>query len=265
MENISGIEFAYLNRCLLESSKIKIAALVDVFRGPEAGSVVQRGPKSVVRRYLVGDQEIYLKLYRWRRISRWLRIDRGYCRALKAMENTFRLTSLGIKTAPVLALVRRDRNCSPAASGLFTLSLSPAQTISRYLVERLSSRQAGTQRREILRRLAEFLWNIHEKQIYPKDFKDGNILIRRISDHYCFYLVDYDSFLFSRSISSRRRLKNLYQIGSTLRYALSEGEVEFFLQAYCERRPSLSGRVGALQREIETNSRSKAAAALVRD
>jgi len=265
MENISGLDFAYLDRCLLENSGIEIATLVDVFRGREAGTVVQKGPKSVVRRHPVGDQEIYLKLYRWRRISRWLGMDRGYCRALKALENASRLASLGIKTAPVLALVKRDRNGITAESGLFTLSLSPAQAISRYLIERLSNRQAGTHRHEILRQLADFLWNIHEKQIYPKDFKDGNILIRQISEQYCFYLVDYDSFLFLRSISSRRRLKNLYQIGSTLRYALSEGELEFLLQAYCERRPSLSGRVRALQREIETNPRSRAAPAFVRD
>lgn len=250
MENNSGLDFAYLDRPLLKEIGIEIAALVDVFHRRDAGTLVQQGPKTVVRRYAVGNQELYLKLYRGRRVSRWLGTDWGYRHSFRALRNASRLSSFGIKTAPVLALVREKTNES-MESGLFTRSLSPAQVISRYFVERLPPLEMAEERRDILRRLAAFLWNIHAKRIYPKDFKVGNILIGRSGQEYCFYLVDYDGFLFSKTISSRRRLKNLYQVGSSLSHTVSKGELQLFLEAYGEKEPSLSARIIALLGDIK--------------
>lgn len=250
MENISGLEFAFVDRGLLRTHGIDISTLVEIFRKGDAGALVQEGPKSTVHRYSVGDQEIYLKAYRARGFFRWIAVG-PYRRALNAFTNASRLAHLGVNTAPVLALVKRDRDGTAARSGLFTLSLLPAQSTRLFFLNRLSDGSAMDRRRQLLDELAGFLFHVHEKGIYPKDFKHSNILVTETEHGHSFYLVDYDGFLFLKSVSTRRRLKNLYQIGSTLGPVLSQAEVRFLLQCYGERKPSLQDALGALADEIE--------------
>jgi serine/threonine protein kinase len=250
MEKISGLEFAFVDRCLLRTHGIDISTLVEIFRKRDAGALVQEGPKSTVRRCSVGDQEIYLKAYLARGFRWWIAAG-PYRRALNAFKNASRLADLGVNTAPVLAVVKRDCDGTAARSGLFTLSLFPAQSTQLFFRNRLSDGSAMERRHQLLDELAGFLFHIHEKGIYPKDFKHSNVLVRETGHRHSFYLVDYDGFLFLKSVSARRRLKNLYQIGSTLRPALSRAELRFLLQCYGERKPSLQGSLEALADEIE--------------
>lgn len=249
MEKISGLEFAFVDRSLLRTHGIDISALVEIFRKPEAGELVQEGAKSAVRRYSVGGQEIYLKVYLAPGFRRWI-AGAAYRRALKAFKNVIRLADLGINTAPVLAVVKTDCDGTAVTSGLFTLSLFPAQTTQSFFLNQVSE-QSADGRRQLLDELAGFLFHIHEKGIYPKDFKHSNVLVRETGHGHSFYLVDYDGFLFLKSVSARRRLKNLYQIGSTLRPPLSRAELRFLLQCYGERKPSLQGSLETLADKIE--------------
>jgi hypothetical protein len=255
MENISGLDFGYLDRSLLVSLGIEIAALVEIFRGRDKGQLVQEGSRTSVRRYSTGRQEIYLKLYRPYGVCRWLPANTAYRRALQALNNARRLRELKIKTAPVLAVVKQDNDERTSESGLFTLSLFPAQGSILFFLNELSCGRAVQQRRQVLCELASFLWNLHEKGIYPKDCKHSNVLIRQTEQGYSFYLIDYDSFLFLNSVSCKRRLNNLYQISSTLGPALVAGEVRFLLECYGQRAGSLDHALERLERDIERRLR----------
>jgi hypothetical protein len=233
-EVISGVEFSYLDHSLLQKHGIGVQSLVDGFRGGGTGEVIQQGPQALVRRLFIGSQEIYLKLYRLRGIRRWVTGERARCRAFRAFQNAARLADLGIKTAPVLAVAGRDRNGTTGESGLFTLSLSPARRITLFFLDHLATHDDGKERLSILRELGSFLFNIHERGVYPRDFKDSNVLLRRADHGYAFYVVDYDGFLFAGSVPLRRRLKNLYQIGITLGETLTREERLFLLRSYCE-------------------------------
>jgi tRNA A-37 threonylcarbamoyl transferase component Bud32 len=233
-EVISGVEFSYLDHSLLQKHGIGVQSLVDGFRGGGTGEVIQQGPQALVRRLFIGSQEIYLKLYRLRGLRRWVNSEWARGRALRAFQNARRLADLGIKTAPVLAVVGRDRNGTRGESGLFTLSLSPAQRITLFFLDHLAKHDDGRERLSVLRELGSFLFNIHERGVYPRDFKDSNVLLRRADQGYSFYLVDYDGFLFASSVSLRRRLKNLYQIGITLGETLTREERLSLLRCYCE-------------------------------
>jgi hypothetical protein len=251
METISGLDFAYLDRSILKTLGIEVFTLIDIFRGGGAGLVIKDGRRSFVKRFSFGSQEVYLKFYRAYAYSRWFGTYWRDAPAIRALQNARRLAALGIGTAPAVAAVARDRTRATAESGLFTLSLFPAQSISQFFMDKLSNDGAEEERRIVLRDLACFLSDVHRRGIYPKDCKDANVLVRSEDDGYSFHLLDYDSFSFSDSVSSRRRLKNLYQIGITLGQVLSQEERLLMLQCYTQASPSWKLDVERLGMEIE--------------
>jgi hypothetical protein len=238
-ETISGVEFAHLDRPALEGLRIGADALVDIFRGGGAGTVVQAGRRTLVRRCAVGSREIYFKLYRNTGVFRWFQARRLFSRAFQAFRNSCRVADAGIGTAPILAVVIRDRTGRSGESGLFTLSLSPAQSITLFFLDPLPKHGAEENRRLALGGLSDFLFRIHQQGIYPRDFKDTNVLVRRDEHGTSLYLVDCDSISFLRAVSLKKRVKNLWQIGITLGEALTREERLFFLSRYCQR---LGGR-----------------------
>jgi hypothetical protein len=250
METISELDFAYLDRSVLKRLGIEVLTLVEIFRGGGAGVVVKDGARSLVKRFAFGSQEVYLKFYRGYTSYHWNGSFWRPVRALRAFQNACRLAALGIGTAPVLAVVARDRASTTGESGLFTLSLSPAQRITLFFLDQLSHQGAEEERRVVLSDLAAFLADIHRRGVYPKDCKDGNVLVRKEDHGYSFHLLDYDSFLFLDSVSSRRRLKNLYQLGITLGQVLTQEERLFILQCYSRASPSWKVDVERLGLEI---------------
>jgi hypothetical protein len=251
METISGLDFAYLDRSILKSLGIEVFTLIDIFRGGGAGLVIKDGRRSFVKRFSFGSQEVYLKFYRTYALSRRIGSFWRAAPALRAFRNARRLAALGIGTAPAVAVVARDRNSATGESGLFTLSLLPAESITQFFMDKLSNPGAEEERRVVLRELACFLSDIHGRGIYPKDCKDANVLVRREDDGYSFHLLDYDSFLFLDSVSARRRMKNLHQMGITLGQVLSQEERLLMLQWYRQASPSLKLDVERLGVEIE--------------
>jgi hypothetical protein len=249
-EVVSGVEFSYLDRSLLEKLGIGVQSLVEAFRGGGTAAVIQQGPRTQVRRFFIGTQEIYLKLYRLRGLRRFFGIGGARSGALRAFRNARRLAELRINTAPVLAVVRRDHERRRAESGLFSLSLFPARRITLFFLDYLAEQHDRGERLRVLNELGSFLFNIHEHGVYPKDFKDSNLLVGRAGRGYSFYLPDYDGFLFVSRVSSRRRLKNLYQIGATLGEALTREERLFLLRSYGAGRLFDGPGAERLEREI---------------
>jgi hypothetical protein len=267
-EVISGVEFSYLDHSLLHKHGIGVQSLVDGFRGGGPGAVIQEGPQIMVRRLFVDFQEIYLKLYRSRGLRRWIGGEWVRGPALRAFQNARKLAAYRIETAPVLAVVERDRNGARRESGLFTLSLSPAQRITLFFLEHLAKHDSGRERLSVLRELGCFLFNIHEQGVYPKDFKDSNVLVKRADKGYLFYLVDYDGFLFANAVSLRRRMKNLYQIGITLGETLTREERLFLLHCYGEGglldKPGVERLEQEISRAIQTRQKRKQRLQIIR-
>ena len=79
-------------------------------------------------------------------------------------------------------------------------------------------------KRELIRSVAEFLGKLHLARVYHGDFTAGNIFIERIQDSsespllgqttlFRVYLIDLDSVRSTFWITSRRRIKNLDELG----------------------------------------------------
>jgi hypothetical protein len=249
-EIISGLEFAYLDRSLIDQLRLNASDLAETFRRKDQEGIVKASERSVVRLFPAGDRHVYLKLYCPRGAARWIRRGWARRRVLSALRNARRLASLEIKTAPILAVVVRDLRGAGTDSGIFTLSLAPAKTITLFFLEYLSIPETQGERRAVIEKLAGFLRGLHERGVYPKDFKDTNLLIRRLGPRHEFYMVDCDSLLFLRSVSRRRRLKNLVQIGITLGEALSSAERLFFLRAYAQGFDTLKADLEEVERQM---------------
>lgn len=111
----------------------------------------------------------------------------------------------------------------PARTLLVTEHLATAVPLHRYLQQSfLEPRPPGAPdplcRRRLAKRLAEFVRGIHDQAIYHRDLNPMNILIDPDAER--FWLVDLDSIHLGRTLTERRREKNLVQIG-----LLPEGHV----------------------------------------
>ena len=67
------------------------------------------------------------------------------------------------------------------------------------------------QHEEILRQFTQFTYKMHEAGIYFKDHSPGNTLIKKIEDHYAFYLVDLNRMKFS-NLDFNARIKNFSRL-----------------------------------------------------
>ncbi|MBI4527653.1 MAG: hypothetical protein HY695_27975 [Deltaproteobacteria bacterium] len=222
----------------MDQLQIDVSTVAEAFREEADNCIAKTGQKTLVRLISLGSQRLFLKFYTARGPSRWIR-GSARRRVLRAYANACRLNVLGIKTAPILAVILRDVERTGGCSGLVTLSLSPAKTLTLFFMEQLPVPGHEAARRVLIKRLSDFLCGLHDRGVYPKDFKDTNVLVRQCGDDHRFYIVDCDGLLFLRSLSRRRRMKNLAQIGITLGEALSPAERLLFLSAYANRYPEL--------------------------
>ncbi len=91
--------------------------------------------------------------------------------------------------------------------------------VRTYIQERaeLPHRKAKLcEKRELMRSVAEFLAKLHLNGVYHGDFTAGNIFLERLRNtkvRFRIYLIDLDSVRSTFWIPSRRRIKNLDELG----------------------------------------------------
>lgn len=129
----------------------------------------------------------------------------------------------GVPNPAGLAYATQRRFGLPTRTLLVTEHLATAVPLHRYLMESyLEPRRPETPaplcRRRLARLLADFVRSIHDRAIYHRDLNPMNILIDPEAER--FWLVDLDSIHLGRTLTERRREKNLVQIG-----LLPEGHV----------------------------------------
>ena len=67
------------------------------------------------------------------------------------------------------------------------------------------------QREEIFRAFARFTLNLHQNNIFHKDYSPGNILIKKENDHFVFKIVDINRMSFA-PLSQKDRAKNFSKL-----------------------------------------------------
>jgi serine/threonine protein kinase len=70
-----------------------------------------------------------------------------------------------------------------------------------------------SEKRQLIKNVAEFLGKLHLGGIYHGDLTADNIFVERTNTQFHIYLIDLDSVRSTHWISSRRRIKNLDELG----------------------------------------------------
>jgi len=124
--------------------------------------------------------------------------------------------------------------CRGARTYLITRFLEGTQPLTHLLATRFArgvSEEEREGRHALLRQLAAWLRGIHDRRIYHDDWSAKNFRGAEDAGRWEFYLLDFESLASWKSLTPRRRAKNLAQLLDP-QGGLTEADREPFLAAY---------------------------------
>lgn len=169
-----------------------------------------------VYRITIDGQQIYLKLYFIKNLKQYIKTLFKLNKAQKAWKFGRRLVKERINTPLPIAWLRHLRIGFPLKYVLITAgipdSIKLRSHIDSYL---LPGNVEPDQKRQLLKKTAELLGSLHMAGIYHGDFTSHNIMVQILPppEYYRIFLIDLDAIDSMYWISSRRRIKNLDEIG----------------------------------------------------
>jgi tRNA A-37 threonylcarbamoyl transferase component Bud32 len=157
--------------------------------------------------------------------------------AVRALRGAQLLSQENVPAACALAAVE-FRSCGMVTKSFFlTAEIAGGRTADAYWreeLQRMASADAPARRRMFLQRLALLFRRLHDLNIYHNDLKDANILVVGGDDHRpeSLFLLDLEGIRRYRSLSARRRIKNLVQLNRTLGCYLRRIDKCVFAKSY---------------------------------
>jgi tRNA A-37 threonylcarbamoyl transferase component Bud32 len=164
-----------------------IHTIPDIF--DSEGEVIYKG-RNVLRRYSIGGLSLVVKRFKKPHVIN--KVVYSYFRKSKACrsyEHAFQLIKLGIGTPTPVAYI--ESYCCSMISYSYYISIeSTAQTLKTlYSVP-------FEEKKEILKAFAQFASELHSKEVYHKDFTQGNILFEKDKEQTLFSLIDINRMSF---------------------------------------------------------------------
>lgn len=225
-------------------------------QGP-AGESVRSSRHTRVQRFTVNrddpSQTFYSKEYLDRSVWDLLKHLFRTSRAKRAFRAGLMLCQNGLHTPEIVALAEKRWGPFGLRNILITKGLGNTQPLARILCgqEKDLSAVQSRQRRQQIRALGKTIGRMHAAGIFHGDLRGNNILVRRESDDWRFYLIDNERTRKFQTIPFSLRIKNLVQL-NMLRRTISDTDRMRFLKAYCreaglerEKAKKMSAAVGA--------------------
>lgn len=176
-------------------------------------------------------KEVYIKRYHVTNLKQKLQTLFYTHKAQKSWRIGRILLKKGILTPRPIAYLTRQTSFVSGEQILITEGIPNGLSLRDYVRKYVQSskelqdnKKAILKKRELIRSVAEFLGRLHLARVYHGDFTAGNIFIERIQDSsespllgqttlFQVYLIDLDSVRSTFWITSRRRIKNLDELG----------------------------------------------------
>lgn len=145
---------------------------------------------------------------------------------LRSWKGLMTLCFNGIPTAePVAVVVRKD------GTSILITKLIPGRDLNRVLYHDYPL-MGARQKLALARELGKLIGRMHMYRIYHADLKTSNIKVAGYPAS--FVLMDTDKVSQARSLSRRRRIKNMVQINTTVPRHISRSTRMAFIHAYAE-------------------------------
>lgn len=192
-----------------------------------------------VFRTAINGHEIYVKQYDIKNLKQFIKTLFHLNKAQKAWKFGRRLVKLGINTAFPIAFFRRLRFGLPTAYVLIMTGIPDSIKLRHHIDTHLQPvKVASEQKIKLIKKTARLLGRLHMAGIYHGDFTSHNIIVQILPppEYYRVYLIDLDAIDSMYWISSRRRIKNLDEIGRNVLdlRLFSTADRARFLKTYLE-------------------------------
>lgn len=133
-------------------------------------------------------------------------------KAIRSFEHSEKLNAMGIRTPSPVAWID-DYAAGLLGRSIFISSYLPYQTLEQFMRER--ENEAPEYKELLLKELAAFSLDLHQKGICHEDFSIGNIFVIPKAGGYDFGLTDLNRMRFRKSISFRKAMSNFRKIQFT--------------------------------------------------
>jgi tRNA A-37 threonylcarbamoyl transferase component Bud32 len=163
-----------------------------------------------------GTGHIYIKQYYITNLRQFVKTLFFMNKAQKSWRYGRLLTQKGIPTPIPIAYLQKRHRIISLEHILVTQGVPNSVTLRNYVDHWFeSARGSAPHKKEVIKKLAELLGGLHVAGIYHGDFTAHNLIVERrdAPEYVRIYLTDLDAVDSSFWISSRRRIKNLDEIG----------------------------------------------------
>ena len=126
-------------------------------------------------------------------------------KAIRSFEHSERLNAMGIQTPGPVAWID-DYAAGLLTRSIFISSYLPYQTLQQYMQD--TENEGPDFKITLLKDLAAFALNLHQKGVYHEDFSIGNIFVIPKRDGYDFGLTDLNRMRFLKTISYNEAMNN---------------------------------------------------------
>ena len=129
------------------------------------------------------------------------------------------LIALNVKTPKPIALIEEKRFGILRKSFIVTEDITASLPCNKYISETFHNpydKAASRKKRIFLSCLAASFRQLHDSGIYHRDLKANNIIIKELPDTWNFFYLDLDRVCFDKTITLKKKIKNLSQLNASL-------------------------------------------------
>ncbi len=185
-------------------------------------SILKDSPESAVSLViLAGIPRVCVKEFRNRGIAHSVKGLLRPTQALRSFRNGARLDELGVGTAVPLALIRKLKFGLPEVEWIIMEAPLDALELDRFILSKFASGWTYSDRKVAAASFGRFMGELHGRGIFHSDLKTCNILVSEGArdstgqanpEDLVFRLLDYDDVEFGRSVTEKKKVKNLVQL-----------------------------------------------------
>lgn len=174
--------------------------------------------REVIRLEFPSSKPMFLKRHlrqkRWDSLKSWLFLQKPKSAARQEIESIGYLEAIGVATMKPVAFGEMPQRIWEPCSFLITEEIAQGEKLERYLVEAHSKWQEDLAfRRELIRRLAFMLRNMHTHNIHHQDFYLGHILLTwHNTQDFSLVVIDLQRMRKKHRLSLRWKIKDISQL-----------------------------------------------------
>jgi tRNA A-37 threonylcarbamoyl transferase component Bud32 len=145
------------------------------------------------------------------------------------------LIALNVKTPKPIALIEEKRFGILRKSFIITEDITASLPCNKYISETFHNpydKTASGKKRIFLSCLAASFRQLHDSGIYHRDLKANNIMIMELPDTWNFFYLDLDRVCFDKTITLKKKIKNLSQLNASLPNCITYTDRLRFYRAY---------------------------------